>query len=136
MKNPAMRRYTISVSLLMAAYVLALVGVNIFFENSAPTGLSAYAAAVLPALPIVGVFFVIGRLLVELKDEYVRMLMVRQTLIATAFMLSVATVWGFVQDFGLLPHVPAYWAAVIWFSGLGVGGCANWIIESRGGREA
>ena len=136
MKNPAIRRYTISVALLMSAYVLALIGVNIFFENSAPTGLSAYAAAVLPALPIVGVFFVIGRLLVELKDEYVRMLMVRQTLIATAFMLSVATIWGFIQDFGLLPHVPAYWAAVIWFGGLGVGGCVNAVLESRGGRQA
>jgi hypothetical protein len=135
-KNPAIRRYTISVALLMSAYVLALIGVNIFFENSAPTGLSAYAAAVLPALPIVGVFFVIGRLLVELKDEYVRMLMVRQTLIATAFMLSVATIWGFIQDFGLLPHVPAYWAAVIWFGGLGVGGCVNAVLESRGGRQA
>ena len=136
MKNPAMRRYTVSVSLLMAGYVLALVGVNAYFENGPPSGVAAYAAAVLPALPIIGVFFVIGRLLVELKDEYLRMLMVRQTLFATAFMLSVATVWGFVESFGLAPHAEAYWAAVLWFGGLGVGGCLNALIERRKGDEA
>ncbi|HEX8532531.1 MAG TPA: hypothetical protein VF662_00020 [Allosphingosinicella sp.] len=131
-QNPAMRRYTLSVTLLMIGYVLALFGVNAFFENGPPSGATAYAAAVIPALPIIGVFFVIGRLLVELKDEYLRMLMVRQTLIATAFMLSVATIWGFVESFGLLPHAEAYWAAVLWFGGLGVGGCVNALIERRG----
>ena len=136
MKNPAVRRYTISVSLLMVAYVLILFGVNAYVDNNTPTGAPAYAVAALPALPIIGVFFVMGRLLVDLKDEYVRMLMVRQTLVATAFMLSVATVFGFIQDFGLLPHVPAYWPAMIWFAGLGVGGCVNFILESRGGRQA
>jgi hypothetical protein len=132
MRRSAYRRYTWSVMLLMVGYVAALFGVNAYFDNGPPSGAIAYAAAVLPALPIVGVFFVLGRLLVELDDEYVRMLMVRQTLVATAFMLSVATIWGFVESFGLLPHVEAYWAAILWFGGLGVGGCANLVIESRG----
>ena len=50
-----------SVLLLMGGYVATLVGVNLFFKNSAPTGLSAYAAALLPALPVIGVFVAIGR---------------------------------------------------------------------------
>ncbi len=134
--NPAFRRYTWSVMLLMTAYVLVLIGVNLYFDNSAPTGAAAYAAAILPALPIVGVFIVIGRLLVDLRsDEYVRMLLVRQTLVATAFALTVATVWGFLEDFDLAPHLEAYWFAVLWFGGLGVGGCANAFLESRGGGE-
>ncbi len=134
-RSPAMRRYTTSVLLLMTAYVLILFGVNAYFDNGPPRGGAAYAAAILPALPIIGVFVVIARLLVELKDEYIRMLMVRQTLVATGFMLSVATVWGFVESFDLLPHVEAYWAAVLWFGGLGVGGCVNALLE-RGGKEA
>jgi hypothetical protein len=132
--NPAFRRYTWSVMLLMAGYVLVLFGVNAYFENSAPTGPLAYLAAALPALPIVGVFLVIGRLLVDLRtDEYVRMLMVRQTLVATGFALTVSTIWGFLESFELAPHVEAYWCAVLWFAGLGVGGCANALLERRGG---
>ena len=134
--NPAMRRYTWSVTLLMMAYVLVLFGVNAFFANSEPTGVSAYAAAALPALPVIGVFFVIGRLLVDLRsDEYVRMLLVRQTLIATGFSLTIATVWGFLESFDLAPHFEAYWFTVLWFAGLGLGGCTNALIERRGGRD-
>ena len=134
--SPAMRRYTIGLTLLMTAYVLILLGVNVYFDNNSPTGAIAYVAAALPAFPIIGVFLIIGRLIVDLKnDEYVRMLMVRQTLIATGFSLSIATVWGFLESFDLAPHVDAYWAAVLWFAGLGVGGCLNAVIE-RGGRES
>ena len=131
-----MRRYTRSIILLMAAYVLILLGVNVYFDNSSPTGVAAYSAAVLPALPIVGVFFVIGRLLVDLRtDEYVRMLLVRQTLIATGISLTIATVWGFLESFDLAPHFEAYWFAVLWFAGLGVGGCTNALIERRGSSD-
>jgi hypothetical protein len=130
-KNRATRRYTWGLLLVMTGYVLILFGVNAYFENDSPTGPLAYVAAALPALPIIAVFALFGRLLVELKDEYVRMLMVRQSLIATAFALSVATVWGFLESFGLVHHVEGYWAAILWFGGLGLGGCINAVIERR-----
>ncbi|WP_326525834.1 hypothetical protein [Sphingomonas sp.] len=128
---PAMRRYTWRLIGMMTLYVVALVGANLWFRHATPQGALAYLVAALPALPIIGVFVVIGRLLIEMEDEYVRMLLVRQSLIATAFMLSVTTVWGFLAGFGLAPEI---WngVAVLWFSGLGVGGIVNWIIESRG----
>jgi len=133
MKNLAQRRYTKTVLLLMAGYVLILVGVITFFKNSAPSGLSAYAAAVLPALPIIGVFAAIGRYLVDEQDEYVRMLMVRQTLWATGFALSAATIWGFLESFDLVDHVDAYYIAVLWFGGLGLGACMNRLTLGSGG---
>ena len=49
------------------------------------------------------------------------MLMVRQTLWATGFALSVATIWGFLENFDLVGHVDAYYVAVLWFVGLGLG---------------
>lgn len=124
-KSPEMRRYNRSVLLLMAGYVLILFGVNAFFRNAHPTGVSAYVAAILPALPIIGVFAVIGRLLIDLRDEYIRMLLVKQVLVATGFMLTIATAWGFLEAFDLAPHVDAYFAAILWFAGLGVGACFN-----------
>lgn len=129
--TPEMKRYTVRIVLLMSAYVAVLIGTGLFLRNDPTPRPSAYLAAVLPALPIIGVFVTIGRLLHELRDEYVRMLLVRQALVATGFALSIATAWGFLEDAGLVAHVPAYWVAVLWFSGLGLGGCVNWVIESR-----
>jgi hypothetical protein len=129
--TPETKRYTARVMLLMASYVVLLIGANLFIERNPAPSVIAYVVAVLPALPIIGVFITIGRLLHELRDEYVRMLLVRQALVATGFALSVATAWGFLEDFGFLPHVPGYWAAVLWFGGLGIGGCVNAFLESR-----
>ena len=123
--NPAQRRYNRSVLLLSLAYALILFGVITFFKNSSPTGLSAYAAAILPALPIVGIFAVMGRYLADEQDEFVRMLTVRQTLYASAFALSIATIWGFLENFDLVGHIDAYYVAVLWFGGLGIGSCIN-----------
>jgi hypothetical protein len=123
--NPAQRRYTRRAVPLMIAYV-AFLAVSLWLrDNWAPTGLLAVALAILPALPLVGVIWALGRLLVEEQDEYLRMLMVRQTLWASAFALSVATVWGFLESFDMVGHVEAYYVAVLWFGGLGLGACIN-----------
>ena len=132
--TPAQRRYNRSVLLLCTAYALILFGVITFFRNSAPTGVSAYAAAILPALPIIGVFVAMGRYLSAERDEYIRMLTVRQTLWATGFALSVATIWGFLENFDLVGHVDAYYVAVLWFGGLGIGSCMNRLTLCSSGR--
>ncbi len=88
--------------------------------------------AALPALPIVGMFAAIARYLMEESDEYVRMLEVRKTLIATGFALSTATIWGFMESFEVVGHVDSYYIAVIWFGGLGLGSCVNRLIPVRG----
>lgn len=131
------RRYNRSIFLLMSGYGLALLGVNSFFANHAgqtPQGISAIVIAALPALPVIGVFVVMGRFLARMTDEYLRMLLARQMLIATGLTLSVATAWGFVESFGLAAHVPAYYAAILWFGGLGLGGCVNRWLERAGER--
>ena len=132
--NPAQRRYTKSVLMLSVAYALILFGVVSFFKNGTPHGASAYIAAVLPALPIVGIFFAMGRYLVDEQDEYLRTLVVRQTLVATGFALSIATIWGFLENFDLVPHVYAYYAAILWFAGLGLGSAVNRVTLGDGGR--
>jgi hypothetical protein len=75
---------------------------------------------------------VIGRYLVEESDEYLRDQFVRQALIATGFALSIATAWGFLENFGLVPHVYAYYAAILWFAGLGIGAGVNKLQAARG----
>jgi hypothetical protein len=89
--------------------------------------------AILPALPIIGIFFAIGRYLVEERDEYIRMLMVRQTLWASSIALSAATIWGFLENFGLVGHADGYWVSICWFFGLGIGGIVNRVTLGDGG---
>lgn len=124
MKSPAHRRYVMRVGVAMAFY-LAFLALALRLVGGVVTGPLAYLLASLPALAILGVFWAVGRLIVEETDEYLRMLLVRQSLIATAFALSIATLWGFLENFGLAPHVDAFYLAVLWFAGLGVGAVFN-----------
>ena len=73
--------------------------------------------AAMPGFAIVGFFWAIGRLIIEEKDEFMRMLTIRQILISSALALSAASVWGFLESADLVMHLDGYWYAVICLSG-------------------
>ena len=123
--NEAVKRYNWRILWLSLAYAVLLIGAVYGFKHQLFGGPAAYVAAILPALPIIGIFGAMGRYLVEEPDEYIRMLMVRQSLWAGGFALSVATVWGFLESFDLVDHVDSYSVALLWFFGLGVGALMN-----------
>ena len=119
----AMRRYLKRLAVLMVLYIVILIGAKLAFRQTGPL---AYALALAPALPLIGVFWAVFRLLLEETDEYMRLLLVRQTLFATAFCQVVMTVWEWLQNFDLVPpgnggFGTAFW----WFVGLGFGGLFN-----------
>ena len=123
--SPAWKRYNWRLIWLSLVYALFLIAAVYGFRHQLiPDGLR-YFAAILPALPIIGIFGAIGRYLIEEQDEYLRMRVARQCLVATGFALSIATVWGFLESFDMVGHVDAYYAAVLWFGGLGLGSCIN-----------
>lgn len=123
--TPAMKRYNrrvIGLSLLYGVFILiAVYG----FKHQLLHGFVAYVVAILPALPIIGIFGAMGRYLIEEQDEYVRMLMVRQTLWASGIALSIATIWGFLESFDLVGHIDAWNIVIVWFLGLGIGSVIN-----------
>jgi len=131
--SPAGRAYNRRVIGTMLVYVIFLLGAVYGFRHHLLTGALAWIAAILPALAVIGVFVAIGRYLVEEHDEYLRMLMVRQSLWASGFALGIATIWGFLESFDLVGHVPAYCVAILWFGGLGLGACMNKLTIGRGG---
>lgn len=135
-RQRAYKRYNRTVIVLSLVYVALLFAAETVIRRGHLAGPLAYVVAVLPALPIIGIFAAIGRYLVEETDEYIRFLTVRQTLIACGLALSFATAWGFLESFGLAPHFDAYWIAVIWFAGLGLGACINKLLGRRLENEA
>jgi hypothetical protein len=127
--NPAKRRYNWRVLVLSLIYAILLIAAVHLFTHHLMRGPLAWIVGILPALPIVGIFAAIGAYIVEETDEYLRMLLIRQTLYASGITLSVVTVWGFLESFGMVGHVESYNAAVLWFAGLGIGTVINRITE-------
>ena len=115
------KRVAIFTSLYLASFA-ALTFTDDAFE--APQA-ARFALALLPGLAVSGMFWAIARLIIEEKDEFLRMLTIRQTLIASGFALSAASIWGFLEAADLVIHLDAYWVAVAWFVGLFFGALAN-----------
>lgn len=117
----------------LAIYIISLVAAITLIRQHHVSGAFAWALALIPGLAIVGYVWSIGAYIVEQSDEFVRMLLVRQAIIATGVTLSVASVWGFLETFGLVSHVEAYWIVVVWAFGLGIGMVANRITHGACG---
>jgi hypothetical protein len=132
--SPALRTYNKRVLGLSLLYAILLLCAVYGFKHQLVGGPAGYVVAILPALPIVGIFAAIGGYLVDEQDEYVRMLMVRQTLWASGFALSLATIWGFLESFNLVGHIEAFYIAVLWFGGLGIGSVMNRLTVGSTGR--
>ena len=132
-RTVAWKRYNWRVIWLSILYAVFLLPAVYGFKHQLVPHSVAYVVAVLPAVPIIGIFGAIGRYLVEEQDEYMRMLMVRQTLWASGFALSLATAWGFLESFDLVGHADGYYVVIAWYFGLGVGGIVNKLTLGDGG---
>jgi hypothetical protein len=135
-KSPATRQYLIRLFVLMSLYLVTLFAAVTTFRAGAVSGVLAYALAIAPALPVIGVFWAVMRFLVEEPDEFMRMLLVRQCLVATGFCLTVMTVWEFLQNFELVAQGNGgFGAAFFWFMGLGFGALYNKLTLGTAGGE-
>lgn len=119
------RRYVVRLGVSMTVYIVTLFAGVYLVRHQHVSGPVVWPLALLPGLGIVGAFYAIGMLLVETTDEFLRMLMVRQVLYATGFAMSLASIWGFLESFELVPHIEAFYWALAWFIGFGLGSFIN-----------
>ncbi len=124
-KGEAQKRYLKRVAISTSIYMVSM-GALVFVAKTPDVAFFwVVLSALAPGLAILGVFWAIGRLIVEEQDEFLRMLIIRQSLIATAIALSAATIWGFLESADVVIHLDAYWWAVLWFVGLAIGAVSN-----------
>ena len=90
-----------------------------------------WVLAVLPMLPVFGMIWTMFRYLQEETDEYLRLRAVNASLVGLGLVLVLGTGWGFLETFGLVPHVWAWWVFPAWAIGLGIG----MIAQPSGGGE-
>jgi hypothetical protein len=92
-----------------------------------------WALALIPGLAMVGIFYAYGMLIIEQKDEFIRMLVLRQLLIGTGIALSFATVWGFLEKFGLIEPIDPFYFVLAWLFGVAFGSVVNRITHGAWG---
>lgn len=118
--SPAGRRYMARFIPSIVGYVAAISAAVYLIDRDMVSGWQLYAAAVAPALFILGVIWAMGMYLVEETDEYIRMRLIRAMMVATGVTLAIASVWGFLEAFADVEHVPAYYGFVIWCASMGL----------------
>jgi hypothetical protein len=118
--RPAYRRYMWRFLPAMFAYVFLLIAAVSYAESAAPTGVIAWAVAIAPAIPILFAIRAIFLLPREEDDEYQRDRIDRSYAWATGATLMVCTAAGFLDMFGVVPHLELWIAFPMWavFMGL------------------
>ena len=117
----AMRTYNRRMIVASFAYVAVLLGGVAIARYFAPPAPVRVLLAVAAALPVMFMIRAMGLLIKEERDEYLRMRIVEQSLIATGFLLTATTLYGFLNAFDLAPRLDAYLAVPVWALGLGIG---------------
>jgi hypothetical protein len=131
--TPALRAYNRR-ALIWAFSYIVLLGIALTARNTwHPTGPILWLLALLPSLTIAYFVWAMGQYLTEEDDEYQRMRQVNAALFATGFLLVIASVWGFLEVFGIAPHAEGFWAVGIWAVGLGLGNAAQALRDQRTG---
>lgn len=119
--SPAARRYNRRMLIWSVGYVLCL-GIAMTVRNYLhPQGALLWGIAILPSVPMLFFVWTLARYVVEEEDEYLRYRQTSAALIGLALVLLVGTLWGFLETFGVVPHVPAWWVVPVWAIGLGLG---------------
>ena len=119
--SAAYRRYLRRFWPATGLYVLAIALATWLIPDDAHASVLTVSIALLPGLGILAMIWAMGRLLVELEDEYLKMLEVRKALVATALVLVVASVWGILELYTDVPKLPVFLIFPLWCGGLAVG---------------
>ncbi|RZL78955.1 MAG: hypothetical protein EOP66_07570 [Sphingomonas sp.] len=130
-RDPATKRYNRRMIGAMLSYIVLLFGVQRAFDLDAMHGPARWVLAALPGLPVAAVFWLIGDMILDMRDEYLRLLEVRKAMIATGVTMTLVSILGFLEMLGGAPHLPLFYVPVLWFGSLGIGQCANMLIERQ-----
>jgi len=118
--RPALSRFNNRLVLNMVVYVVTLMVTTELFRRGLTAGPLGYVLALLPAIPILGIFVLYGRYFREETDEFQRQMVMTSLIWSGAATLCEATVWGFLETFGKAPHVWMWAVPVAFFVQLAV----------------
>ena len=124
--SPAMGSYNRRMLIASGIYVVGLFGAIWANDTLGADGMLAFLFAFLPSVGVLAMVWAMGRLVADETDEYLRHRYVRSSLFGLGTLLTLATIWGFFEQFDLVPHAPTWLAVPIFAIGLGIGNCLRW----------
>lgn len=119
--SPALTRYNRRLLAFIGIYMIVFLASVHAYDHYHLTGGAALAAAVLSVLPIMGAIWSMARYLHEEDDEYLRQRAVKAALFGLLLVLVLGSFWGFLETFGVVPHIWNWWVLPVWCIGLGIG---------------
>ena len=121
--TPAQRAHTRRILWLLLAYAVILPPLIWLRAHRHISDPLLLAMALLASIPVLGIFASWGRYVSDERDEYHQALTLRRIATATNATMGAAVVWGFLQAFGVMPLVEAYWVPFVWVVLQGAFGC-------------
>ena len=112
--TPAQRAHTRRILWLLLVYAIILPPLVWIRANTAVAGYIPTLMAIAASLPVLGIFASWGRYVSDERDEYHQAMTLRRIAVATNATMGGAVVWGFLQAFGAMPLVEAYWIPFVW----------------------
>lgn len=119
--SPALHAYNRRTLIWSFGYMAALFFSLWVYNSFKPAGLLLWVIAILPSIPIFYFIWTMGQYFREEADEYIRMKNISAAMFATGLLLAAATLWGFLETFEIVPHVPGWMAVPVWAIGLALG---------------
>ena len=129
--TPAQRAHTRRVLWLFLAYAIILPPLIWLRAHRHISDLLLMIMATAAALPVLGIFASWGRYLSDERDEYHQAMTLRRMAVATNATMGAAVVWGFLQAFGVMPLMEAYWIPFVWVLIQGFNGCIAFFARDR-----
>lgn len=125
--SPALSRYNRNFLTASLAYLVCFVGAAQVYDRLEPGRAVTLGLAVLSVLPVLAMIWIMVRYLAEETDEYLRERAVVSALFGLFFVLVLGSLWGFLEMFGLLPGLWAWWVFPAWAVGLALGHGWQWM---------
>lgn len=119
--SPAGRRYTMRMGVSSVAYMILLPVTLWCWQHFRPGTVATVLLALAVVLPVFGMIASVARYIVEETDEYLRHRAVNAMLWGLGAVLALGSLWGFLETFQLVPHVPGWAVVPVWAIGMGIG---------------
>lgn len=120
----ALQSYNKRMMLASLGYVVGLGVATLVYEQVRLPTPELAVLALLPAIPTLVMIWAMARYLIDETDEYLRYRTLLASVIGLGFVLALGSFWGFLETFGVVPHIWAWWVVPVFAIGMGIGNCA------------
>ncbi|HEY6815532.1 MAG TPA: hypothetical protein VI168_08340 [Croceibacterium sp.] len=118
--SPALTAYNLRMGAAFAACIMILSIAPGVAQRLPPGSAALWLLALAAAAPLCWGIWVTVRYLAQESDEYLRHLTVMSTLAGLAVVLVATTLWGFLDDLGMVPEAWAWWPLPVFAVGMTV----------------